>query len=216
MTTDELLKAICGRDSRPIFQNPWTIVVDGFTCSAATDGMRALFIADPKSPYPAEPHPFAFTTLLRTDMACLNAPELSRAELLTIVGGGEPVDWGTPCHDCCGQGLRTCNLGEEHHCGACGGSGSASGANSYSSRRPAPLSIAIGDQSITIDMQLLRGVIANLPGDPIRVVISLRDKCFFYGDGWELVVAALSHEPNARIPSIEARRSPLGGPHGER
>lgn len=205
MTTDELLKAICGRDSHPIFQNPWTIVVDGFTCSAATDGMRALFIADPRSPYPAEPHPSAFTTLLRTDTGCLNAPELSRAGLLAMVGGGEPVDWGTPCQDCHGQGLRICNLGHEHDCGACGGSGSESGANSYLSRRPKPLSITDGDRSVTIDMQLLRGLIENLPGDPIRVVVSLQDKCFFYGDGWELVVATLHHERDATIPSIEAR-----------
>jgi len=215
MTTDELLKSICGHDSRPICQNPWTIVVDGITYSAATDGMRALFIADPRSPYPAEPYPSAFTTILRTSMAYLNAPGLSRDGLLWMVGDAEPVDWGTPCNHCNGDGYKECDLGHEHDCTGCAGSGSISGANSYSSRHAVPLSIAIGDRSATIDMQLLRGVIANLPGDPIRVVIGTQGPCFFSGDGWSLAVAATDHEPDPNIPILEARASPLGGQHGE-
>lgn len=216
MTTDDLLKAICGRDSREICQNPWTVVLDGITYSAATDGMRALFIADASSPYPAEPYPLTIAKLLR---AALDAPEeraeLSRTELLAEVGEGAPVDWGAACHDCGGEGSQECDLGHTHDCDACGGNGSIKGANGYSFLRAAPLSITINDRRATIDTQMLRGVIANLPGDPIRVGF-VKGCVFFSGDGWDLLVAEMhrtEHGPDIR--SIEARPSALGGAHGE-
>lgn len=217
MTTDDLLKAICGRDSRPIFQNPWTISVDGITYSVATDGMRMLFIADATSPYPAPPDASVFAEILlgrATDTA--TDYELRRADLLADIGGG-PVDWGNPCKKCHGDGYEECDLGHEHDCESCGGSGSSNGANSYSLLRQAPLSITTGDRIEFIDMQLLRGVIANLPGDPIRVGLGAHRRCFFSSDGWLLVIMAMNfteHRPDIR--SIQARTNPPGGPHDER
>ena len=221
MTTDDLLKAICGSDSREICAHPWTVRVDGFTWSAATDGMRMLFISDSSSPYPAPPdtpETAAFANMLR-GMASpgADAHELRRADLLAEIGDGAPVDWGNPCEKCLGDGYKACDLGHEHDCTACDGRGSVKGANSYRWLRPAPLLITGGDRSSPIDMQLLRGVIANLPGDPIRVGFGAPGTCFFSSDGWVLAIAARNlaeHHPDIR--SIQARPSPLGGTHGER
>lgn len=218
MTTDDLLKAICGIDDRPICQNPWTISVDGITYSAATDGMRMLFIADAASPYPAAPNASVFERLIlgrATDTA--TDYELRRADLLAEIGGGAPVDWGNPCKKCHGDGYKKCNLGHKHDCTACDGSGSVNGANSYSLLRQAPLSITTGDRIEFIDMQLLRGVIANLPGDPIRAGFGAPGLCFFSSDGWLLAIMAMNlteHRPDIR--SIQARTNPPGGPHDER
>jgi hypothetical protein len=218
MTTDDLLKAICGIDDRPICQNPWTISVDGVIYSAATDGMRILFIADATSPYPAPPDASVFAKHLdRTTTDRADAHELRRADLLAEIGDGAPVDWGNPCKKCLGNGYKECNLGHEHDCTACDGSGSVNGANSYSLLRQAPLSITTGDRIEFIDMQLLRGVIANLPGDPIRVGLGAHRRCFFSSDGWLLVIMAMNfteHRPDIR--SIQARTNPPGGPHDER
>lgn len=217
MTTDDLLKAICGNGSREICQNPWTVRADDFTWSAATDGMRALFISDASSPYPADPQPAALAKMLGTGVTHHpNAPEIDRAELLAEIGEGVPVDWGSPCHECDGSGSEKCDLGYEHDCKACGGVGSANGPNSYTWQRAAPLSITIGDRCEIIDTQLLRGVIANLPGDPIRVGLS-KGRCVFFSDGWILILASMTAwQLGEKIRSIKARPSALGGTHGER
>lgn len=207
MTTDDLLKAICRHDSRPIFQNPWAIVVDGVTYSAATDGMRALFIADGRSPYTEPPLTDVLEKLLRTSQGYENenAQVLNRADLLAIVGEGEPADWGIPCLDCRGGIYRAC----ERDCDTCAGRGVIIGANSYSPRRTAQMRIKAGGRYALIGTQLLRGLIANLPGDPIRVVIGTQSECYFSGVGWTLGVAGMSH-PGPCALSIEAMPLPCG------
>jgi len=207
MTTDDLLKALCGSDRRQLCQNPWTITADGIIYSAATDGMRLLLISDARSPYPPVPDASVFANIFpcrATDSAA--DYELRRSDLLAEIGEGAPVDWGAQCHRCHGEGSKACDLGHEHNCEACEGRGSINGVNSYSWLRAVPLSITAGDRSAIIDMQLLRGVIAPLPGDPIRVGIGSHRQCFFSSLGWVLVVAAMKpadYKPNIR--SIQAR-----------
>lgn len=191
MNHHDLLVALCGRDARPALQHPWSVTIDGVQYACATDGMRILYVADEEPPFPTATDT-KFSEILRGFARDQHSYEFHRAPLLSAIGDGAVAAWGDDvCQRCGGLGEVEPSPGTDHLCPDCDGFGKLGGR--IYCPRPQPIWIEIWPNSVCLDAQLLQGVLARLPGDPIRVATDFGGAACFFGAGWALAIAALDY-----------------------
>lgn len=194
-----LLESLCDpTNSCGIDCHPWRLSAGGEEFVAATNGHRALYLAIGKEASTRQ------TALCGYDMrdggrlsdllATVPSPthEVGRDALLAAVGLGDPLT-GRPkpekCRRCGGRGEVECDLAHLHDCPDCDGLRriEAQHGPRWSADRDLLL---LNGMPNPIDARMVRGVIENLPGDPILVSGSHK-MVSFHGDGWVYAIATL-------------------------
>ena len=204
-------------DSRSITQNPWLVAIGGQTYAAATDGVRALYLAtDGANVIPGaehlrnkyEPYPMPHLANL---LAKVPAPthQIERSVLSDAVGPGDVVTWSAEeCSKCEGSGEIKSRDGASDICFICGGDGSWCERSDF--RAIDPLLIGGMPDPPSIDAHLARGIFEQLPGDSIALS-AIPGMVVFQGPGWAFLISPLSPWRTARTRHVEAVRILLGG-----
>ena len=190
---DALLNAICDQDGwSPVMRNPWVIECSKGRFAAATDGVRALYVADHETDYPQDP-----VATLALSQIFDGVPEptrqIDRDGLIAAIGSGdvwsraaEPDD--PICDRCDGYGEIECDTGYLHACPDCEAAGKQPPSDAID-----PL--VIGGFPNPIDAKMARGIFERLPGNPILLSIGPQPhgsgSACFRGPGWLFVVACL-------------------------
>lgn len=192
-TYDALLRAVCDPDGwRPAMRNPWVIECSKGRFAAATDGVRALYVADHEADYQQDT---AATLNLSQLLDGVPEPthQIDRDELIAAIGCGEvwrnAAEPDDPiCDRCNGYGEIECALGHFHDCPDCENAGKQPPSDAID-----PL--AIGGMPNPIDAKMARGIFERLPGNPILLSAHQQPRgggsVCFRGPGWTFVVACL-------------------------
>lgn len=201
---DRLLQSLCKPgDARGITQVPWLVTLGEQTYAAATDGVRALYLATdgantiPGAEHLRNKHEPCDLPHMANLLAKVPAPthQVDRGVLLAAIGLGGVVfwEWGQ-CPWCGGRG-----------CWHCGDEGQL--CQRSDSHRIDP--IVIEGTRAPIDAHLARGIFEQLPGDPIALS-AIHGMVVFQGPGWVLLIAPLSvgNVPPARhIEAVRIQRA---------